>query len=294
VSTGLPDELPISEIEIDVLSDSVFPPEEPMMLDGDALPAFKLPLTRASIGLQTPGRQSFIILAPAPSGSRVRVRYHAVIERAVGPLADAFPAGAALEISYTLDPRVADGDSDPSHGVFNGAVQSFSVSLPELDVLIATGPVGYVSVFDNVFYDESAGVLSDQVFVNGGLVTSANFAGGEALEELELEFFAYSQFPLNPTMIDDDTLTVSKLPLDDAYVYLRTADRPSYLVIAPARSGSNGDGCTIDIDSRGSIVAWILILPLLLACHRPSAVRQAGVHEVLSEIAKGGRIADAD
>lgn len=264
-ATGLPLDESISFIELE-FSSEVALPSQPAMLDSDALPTVELPVTNATIRIVADG-PSYIRLVPRASNALVRVKYRAVVDRAIGPLADAFPDGAAVDISYTLDRRAADSYFEPSRAVYRGAVQALSVSLSEVDVSVTTGPVGSVSVFDNVL-DEGNGTVSDQIFVDGGQIISANFAGGETVSEVELEFLSDNLVPPEePRIIDSDTLPTSMLPLTSASVWLRTAGEPTFFYISDARSssGSGDDGCAIGRgDPGGAGIAWLGFLPALV------------------------------
>ncbi len=207
---------------------------------------------------------SVLAVAPAVAGA---VSFEARVERASGPHAELFPAGAAVSIDYDLDSGAPDIEPDPRRGFFPAAVEFLAVSFPGLAIDVAAGPAGPVQTFDNAVTDDGS-LASDQVFIFGGPVTADSVLGGEPIEKLEVDFLSdFVAPPAEPMMLDSDALPLDALPLTDAFVYLRTASGVTYVNLAAAlpASGNDDDGCAIGRrDGVGFGSAWPLLVPTLV------------------------------
>lgn len=157
-----------------------------------------------------------------PAGA-VMLSYDAVVTFSGGIHSSLFPAGERVLISYTLDPLVADSNSDSQRGLFDSPVLSLSVSFVDLGIFANSGSAGRAQTFNNVV-DSGSGRLSDQVFLFGGPISSASSLGGESINFLEVDFLSdFVTLPNEPSMLSSDALPLFELPIIDAFLFLGTS-----------------------------------------------------------------------
>jgi hypothetical protein len=169
-----------------------------------------------------------VVLAPVASAfSQTTVSYNATVTSASGVDAAVFPAGSTLNFSYTLNPGVADANSDPSAGSFPNAVLALSMSFPSLGVSATAGSAGPAQTFDN-FVD--GGVWSDQVFFIGGPISSSSLLGGKPIDSVEVDFLSGFLTPPNePLLIPNDALPLSHLSGAQNFFILHTANGTTFV-----------------------------------------------------------------
>jgi hypothetical protein len=175
-------------------------------------------------------KRAFVVLAlmlmiPANAFSQAgtTISYNAVVTFASGPHSAVFPAGERVVISYTLNPLVADSNSDPQYGFFSNAVLSLSVSFPNIAVFAVAGPAGTAQTFDNVV-DIPSGKWTDGVFFFGGPISSTSLLGGEPITFLEVDFgTGHLLPPAEPLLFSSDALPLFKLPIIDGSLFLGTS-----------------------------------------------------------------------
>jgi hypothetical protein len=91
-------------------------------------------------------------------------RYEAEVTSVFGPHSRTFSSGDKVNISYTLNPAVADTNADLKQGFFTGAGTGMSVSFPGLGMSATAGAAGNAQTFDDI----GATSLTNQVFFFGG------------------------------------------------------------------------------------------------------------------------------
>jgi hypothetical protein len=261
VSAAWPGGEEVSALEADFLSEFLPSPDQPRMIESDQLALPKLPFRDASVRLETTSGPTWLTFLPPPPKSAVAIKYDAVVIDARGPLAEAFPSGERLELSYEIDRHVPDQDSRPWSGFFPRAVRSMSMSLPDAGVFV-TAPRGNAQSYDNVV-EEMSGAVSDQVFIFASSVSSSGLASSEPIRFFEVEFIRGAAAPTDePMLIDSDAVAAFKLPLDDANIVLRREDDDTFVRVAELSSGANEDGCTLGRRSQPRTGAmWLLALP---------------------------------
>ena len=169
----------------------------------------------------------------ATAFAQTTVSYNATVTAATnGVDAASFPVGSSLVFSYTLNPAVADGNGDPSQGVFPNAVLALSVSFPGLGISAVAGASGPAQTFDNV--DSGGGVVSDQVFFIGGPISAASMLGGSPIDSVEVDFLsAFLTPPDEPLLLTSDALPLSQLNGFENFVILHTANGNTYVHFTP-------------------------------------------------------------
>jgi hypothetical protein len=159
--------------------------------------------------------------------SQVTITYEAVVHSALGPHSAEFPAGQRVMIAYTLDPSSVDVNADPMRGTFLNAVLSATVSFPGLGVFANAGPNGTVqTINDGVF---PSGAMTDQVFFDGGPISSASTLGGESISSMVVEFFDFVE---PPSMIASDALPLFRLDADQSFILFRTSSGNTFVRFA--------------------------------------------------------------
>jgi hypothetical protein len=173
-----------------------------------------------------------ILVCVSHAFSQVNVTYDVAVTTASGPHAALFPSAERGTVSYTLDPAAVDSNADPSRGIFNNAVLAMSVSFPGIGISASAGSAGLAQTFDNVGANPCA--ISDQVFFFGGPILSASPLGGEAVNDIEVDFLsAFVAPPAVPGMLTGDALPLTRLPLTDAFIIFKTASGNTFVRFSP-------------------------------------------------------------
>jgi len=163
---------------------------------------------------------------PSRAGS-VTQDYVGSVSALFGPQSAVFQLGETIQVSYSLDTSVMDSNPDPGIGLFFGALQGLSVTLPRLGLTVAVGPGGTVQTFNGEPLVPGA-IVSDQVFFRGGpgAAGGGNFIGnpvldGAGLVALEVDFL--SNFSTTPsTMLSSDALPSGRLAVIRPFVIFGT------------------------------------------------------------------------
>ncbi|HEY7169771.1 MAG TPA: hypothetical protein VH417_02930 [Vicinamibacterales bacterium] len=170
-----------------------------------------------------------VAIPVASAFSQTTISYSASVTSASGADATAFSPGDSLSFSYTLNPAVADTNSDPGAGVFPNAVTSLSVSFPGRGVAATAGAAGPVQTFDNVI-DGGTGNWSDQIFIIGGPISSSTLLGGSPIDYAEIDFLSgFLVPPDEPVLISSDAIPLSRLNGLQNFVILHTANGDTFV-----------------------------------------------------------------
>ncbi len=189
---------------------------------------------------------ALLSLGPVSSAFAQTFPYDARVTSAIGDDAAAFSPGDRILISYTLDPSAADIYSDPSAGIFVDAVLSLSVSLPDKGISVVTGASGTAQTFNN--FPNGPTLLTDQVYIIGGPVSSASMLGGAPIQSVEVDFLSERATPPDePTMLASDALPLFQLPVVEAFVILTTANGTTFVnfELCPVGQCEQPSVCTV-------------------------------------------------
>jgi hypothetical protein len=154
--------------------------------------------------------------------SAIAANYYAKVISSNGINSSLFTPGDLVEISYILNPSVADSNNDAQIGFYSNAVTYLSVTFPNIGISVRTGPSGNAQIFNNVV-DSSSGKISDQVFFFGGPVLSSSQLGGKPISMVEVDFLSNFHIPPDePIMLYSDALPMYKLPIIISSIGLAT------------------------------------------------------------------------
>ena len=153
-------------------------------------------------------------LAPPAAASPVTHTYVGTITSAAGPHADAFPVGATVHLSYTLDTSAPDADPLPNQGLYWGALQVLTLEVPDSNfgLLILEGIV-------QDFNDSGgSGYPHDAFFLSSDLQLEADPIQGVPLMGAGLEFYDFEEEGSVPDMLSNEALPTDPLQPDIAYL----------------------------------------------------------------------------
>lgn len=154
---------------------------------------------------------------PAQAKDSPVQHYRGVVTGVGGPHASAFRIGEPIRLSYMLNRRAVDTDSDPVAGSYQDGLHRLMISLPESRFSLVAGE-GSVSVFNDVSGP------SDQVFFLTYDVARSTSLQGYPVTAVDLEYIDFSPAPDGrPEMIRSDALPLHPLHGDEDCAMLGTA-----------------------------------------------------------------------
>lgn len=159
---------------------------------------------------------------PPAAASTVTRSYVGNITGAIGTRADAFPVGAAVQLSYTLETTVADFDSEPNQGLYFDSMPVLAVELPDNDFGLVTE--GSVYAFNN--FDNGSDPFSDMVLLFADSPVEADPVQGSPVTYAQVDFFDYEYGDATPDMLENEAIPTAALRPDVVYLYIYAGSDP--------------------------------------------------------------------
>jgi hypothetical protein len=176
-------------------------------------------------------------LLPMPlHAAQVTVAFSGVVQHISGPGSGDFHFGELVTGNYTLETDVADlVPADPDEGRYRYSLVAASATFHSSGLTFTNGwgPGLYndVSVFNNQMFSTE---WRDDVSVFAWSRISGDLIDGEAPCCMELDFFASTRPGTMPTMIDDDSVPIQRLPFTYADISLHTSSGWTQVLLLPA------------------------------------------------------------